>query len=139
MFGVKKFHSHLYCRRFTLLTDHQPLVTILGPKTGVPQLAAARMQRWSLISAAYQNEIEYRKSAEHANADALSKLVQASLKEQEEEEEVYLISYLEELPVTARDIAAATRKDLFLARVYDFTLHGWPQALDDPVLQPYFS
>jgi len=66
---------------------------------------------------------------------------QASLEEQEEEEEVYLISYLEELPVTARDIniAAATRKDPVLARVCDFTLHGWPQALDDPVLQPYFS
>ena len=139
MFGVKKFHSHLYGRRFTLLTDHQPLVTILGPKTGVPPLAAARMRRWSLISAAYQNEIEYRKSAEHANADALSKLVQASLKEQEEEEEVHLISYLEELPVTAQDIVVATRKDPVLPCVYDFTLHGWPQALDDPVLQPYFS
>ena len=96
------------------------------------------MQRWSLILAAYQYEIEYRKSAEHANADALSRLVQASLEEQEEEEEVYLISYLEKLPVTAWDIAAATRKDPVLARVYDFTLHGWPQALDDPVLQPYF-
>ena len=139
VFGVKRFHSYLYGRRFTLLTDHQPLVTILGPKTGVPPLAAARMQRWSLMLAAYQYEIEYRKSAEHANADALSRLVQASLEEQEEEEEVYLISYLEELPVTARDIAAATRKDLVLARVYDFTLHGWPQALDDPVLQPFFS
>ena len=139
VFGVKRFHSYLYGRRFTLLTDHQPLVTILGPKTGVPPLAAARMQRWSLMLAAYQYAIEYRKSAEHAKADALSRLVQASLEEQEEEEEVYLISYLEELPVTARDIAAATRKDLVLARVYDFTLHGWPQALDDPVLQPFFS
>ena len=139
VFGVKKFHSYLYGWRFTLLTDHQPLVTILGPKTGVPPLAAARMQRWSLILAAYQYEIEYRKSAEHANADALSRLVQASLEEQEEEEEVYLISYLEELPVTAQDIAAATGKDPVLARVYDFTLHGWPQVLDDQVLQPYFS
>ena len=89
--------------------------------------------------AAYQYEIEYRKSAEHANADALSRLVQASLEEQEEEKVVYLISYLEELPVTARDIGATTRKDPVLARVYDFTLHGWPQALDDPVLQPFFS
>ena len=139
VFGVKRFHSYLYGRRFTLLTDHQPLVTILGPKTGVPPLAAERMQRWSLMLATYQYEIEYRKSAEHANAEALSRLVQASLEEQGEEEEVYLISYLEELPVTAREIAAATRKDPVLARVYDFTLHGWPQALDDPVLQPFFS
>ena len=138
-FGVKKFRSYLYRRRFTLLTDHQPLVTILGPKTGVPPLVAARMHRWSLILAAYQYEIEYRKSAEYANADALSRLVQASFEEQEGEEEVYLISYLEELPVTAQDIAASTRKDPVLAGVYDFTLHGWPQALNDPVLQPYFS
>ena len=66
-----------------MLTDHQPLVTILGPKTGVPALAAARMQRWSLMLAAYQYEIEYRKSAEaDAEADALSRLVQTSLEEQ---------------------------------------------------------
>ena len=122
-----------------MLTDHHQLVTILGPKVGIPPLAAARMQRCSLILAAYQYKIEYRKSAEHANADALSRLVQASLEEEEEEEEVYLISYLEELPVTARDIAAATSKDPVVARVYDFTLHGWPQALDDPVSQPHFS
>ena len=107
-----------------MLTDYQTLVTILGPKTGVPPLAAARMQRWSLMLAAYQYEIEYSRSAEHANADALSRLVQASLEEQGEEEEVHLISYLEELPVTARDIAAATRKDPVLARVCEFTLHG---------------
>ena len=75
--------------------------------------------------------------AEHAYA--LSRLVQASFEEQEGEEEVYLISYLEDLPVAAQDIAAATRKDPILARLYDFTLHGWPQALDDPVLQPCFS
>ena len=110
-----------------MLTDHQPLFTILGSKTGVPPLAATRMQMWSLILAAYQYEIEYRKSAEHANADALSRLVQTSLEDQEEEEEVYLISYLEERPVTAQDIAAATWKDPVLARVYDFTLHGWPK------------
>ena len=130
MFGVKNFHTYLHGQRF-FLTDHQPLFTILGPKTGVLPLAAARL---SLILAVYQYEIEYRNYAEHANADAFSRLVQASLEEQEEEEEVYLISYLEELPVAAQDIADATRKDPVLARVYNLTLHGWPQALDDPVL-----
>ena len=47
-----------------------------------------------MILAANQYEMEYRKSAEHSNADAFSRLVQASLEEQKEEEEVYLISYL---------------------------------------------
>ena len=49
VYGVKYFHQYLYGRRFTLITDHQLLKTILGPKTGVPSLAAARLQRWALL------------------------------------------------------------------------------------------
>ena len=112
MSGVKKFRLYLYGRRFTLLPDHQRLVTILGPKTGVPPLDAARKQSWSLILAAYRYE-----TAQHANADGLSRLVPASLEEQEEKEEVYLISYVKELPVTFQDIADATTKDPVLALI----------------------
>ena len=35
----------LYGRKFQLLTDHKPLVTILDPQTAVPTLVALRMQR----------------------------------------------------------------------------------------------
>jgi hypothetical protein len=45
VFGVRKFRQYLYGRRFTLLTDHRPLTTILGPHTGIPLLAASRLQR----------------------------------------------------------------------------------------------
>lgn len=41
---VKKFHMYLYGKqRFTLVTDHQPLLTMLGPKSGLPKLVAARL------------------------------------------------------------------------------------------------
>ena len=45
MFMVKKFHSYLYGLKFMLRTNHKPLFTIFGLKTGVPPLAAARLQR----------------------------------------------------------------------------------------------
>ena len=53
VYGVKKFYKYLYGRRFVLVTDHKALTTVLGPKTGVQTLAAARMQRWALTLSAY--------------------------------------------------------------------------------------
>ena len=74
VFGVKRFHQYLYGRKFTLLTDHRPLTTILGPKKGIPPIAAARLQRWAVQLAAYTYDIEFKSTHDHGNADALSRL-----------------------------------------------------------------
>ena len=74
VFGVRKFHQFLYGRNFTLLTDHKPLLAILGPKKSLPTLAAARMQRWALLLSAYQYDIEYCTTLEHVNADGFFRL-----------------------------------------------------------------
>ena len=42
IFGIRKFHKYVYGQKFTVFTDHRPLTAILGPKTGIPTLAAAR-------------------------------------------------------------------------------------------------
>ena len=53
VYGVKKFHQFLYGRKFILVTRHQSLLAIYGPKAAIPTLAAARMQRWVLVLSSY--------------------------------------------------------------------------------------
>ena len=51
-----------------MVTDHKPLTTLLGPKSGITTLAAARLQRWALLLAAYQYNIrEYRSTENQGN------------------------------------------------------------------------
>ena len=65
IFGLSKFYQYLY----TIVTDHKPLLAILGPKKNIPTLAAARMQRWALLLSAYNYRLEYRLTQAHGNAD----------------------------------------------------------------------
>ena len=138
IFGVRKFHKYLYGRLFHLYTDHKPLVTILGPKTAVPTLAAARMQRWAAILKAYNYQVEYRPSKEHGNADALSRLP-CNAPPLKEEAEIFFFSGLEELPIDAKDISRETRRDPVLARVLNYTQMGWPNYVTIDELKPYFT
>ena len=59
IFGLRKFRQYLYGRRFTLVTDHQPLITIFSDKKGVPSLAAARLQRWALQLSTHNYVIKF--------------------------------------------------------------------------------
>lgn len=142
IFGVRKFHQYLYGRVFTLFTDHKPLTSILGPKSGIPTLAAARMQRWALILSAYQYNIMYRKSKENANADAMSRLpTTLGDSETESEEEILETTYLDELPIRSEDISQATKHDPILSQVLQYTLQGWPNSINNipEALKPYYN
>ena len=59
---------------FTLVTNHKPLATILGPRSPVPTLAAARLQCWALLLSGYQYQVEFRPTTQQGNADCLSRL-----------------------------------------------------------------
>ena len=140
IYGVKYFHQYLYGRRFTLITDHKPLMTILGPKTGVPSLAAARLQRWALLLSAYCYDIEYKPTKEHSNADGLSRL---PLPQNEKSNvrigvDVFNVAQIDSLPVTAARLGQATRRDRVLGKVWRYTKSGWPQECPAH-LQPYWT
>lgn len=138
IFGVKKFHPYIYGRQFTLMTDHKPLVTILGPKSGVPTIAAARMQRWALVLSAYSYDIKYKGGAQHMNADGLSRLPMKMNADEDKEESIFHYSHVDELPLTSQEIAAATANDPLLSQVLQYTQRGWPSSVDNDDLKPYF-
>ena len=118
VFGVKKFHSYLYGRKFTLVTDHKPLTIILGPKNKVPPLAAARLQRCALVLSAYSYDIEFRPTEAHGNADGLSCLPLSEMTSEgaSSDAAVFNVSQLKSLPVTSQQLQAATRNDSILRK-----------------------
>ncbi|XP_055522647.1 uncharacterized protein K02A2.6-like [Wyeomyia smithii] len=58
-YGVTKFHKYLLGRRFTLLTEHKPLLSIFGSKKGIPLHTANRLQRWALMLLNYDFDIRH--------------------------------------------------------------------------------
>ena len=119
VFGVKMFHLYLYGRKFTLSTDHKLLMTILGPKKGVPSLAAAKLQRWALLLSAYSCKIGFKSTHDHGNADGLSRLPLESDASEESPTELstFSLTQVATLPMTHKTIQSATRSDLLLSKV----------------------
>ncbi|XP_061892242.1 uncharacterized protein K02A2.6-like [Entelurus aequoreus] len=125
IFGVRKFHAYLYGCHFTLLTDHRPLTSILSPSKATPPMAAARLQRWALVLAAHNYTIQYRKAADHGNADGLSQLpLQVAHGEKPDAVDRVTVHHLETLPVDSEDIRKGTKYDPVLSRVVDMVVSG---------------
>ena len=136
--GVKKFHQYLYGRRFTLITDHKPLTAILGPKKGIPSLAAARLQRWALLLSAYEYEIKYKSTHDHSNADGLSRLPLPSKDISPESVSIFNVAQIQALPVTFKKIQKATSRDTVLSKVLMYVQNGWPDEVEE-CIKPYKS
>jgi len=70
IFGVQRFHQYLYCRKFTLMTDHKPLVTIFNPGKPFPLITSNRLQLWAIILMAYNFDTQYRFTFALGNASS---------------------------------------------------------------------
>ena len=147
VYGVKKFHQYIFGYRFTLLTDHKPLLTIFGPKSGIPVMAASRLQGWAIILSAYTYDIQYKPTNKHGNADTLSRFPVTNddcfEKEQSLELVVNLVqtNQLEKLPIKAEDIQKATKEDEVLSKVCEYIQKCWPAHKKNvsKEVQPYFQ
>ena len=141
VFGVKHFYSYLFGHPFELVTDHKPLLGLLGEsKPSFPQ-APTRIQRWALYLSLFEYTLKFRRTTAHGNADALSRLplpVEPAV-EITPPELVLLTEHLNNSPVTADRIRVSTRRDPILAQVVQFLQRGWPHVQDNPKIKPYFA
>ena len=137
IFGLKRFRQYLYGRSFTILTDHRPLLTLLGPQRPVPAHAAARLQRWALILASYNYKIEYRSTGAHVDADSMSRLpLPQTWSPKCENVECYFLDTEVVTNVTSQMIKKETQLDPVLSQVYNYVISGWPHVVD-PSLVPF--
>ena len=136
-FGIKRFHTYLYVHCFTLITDHEPLLSLFKEKQAIPNQAS---ERWALVLAAYEYKISFRLTASHSNAVALSRLPLQTLDESVPAvpETVLLLQQLDDGPFTSQQVKYFTARDPFLSQVLTFVLNGWPDQVNDDHLKPYW-
>nr|XP_054771124.1 uncharacterized protein K02A2.6-like [Lytechinus pictus] len=138
----QKFHKYLYGRRFTIVTDHKPLLGIFGDTKPASPMASARLARWHMILSAYDYDIIYKEGKQHQNADALSRLPLAddqtvwshqSLAELDEQPPVQInMLDIDTRPVEADEVRRITKRDPVLARVTAYVMNGWPNPKNVP-------
>ena len=67
MFAIKIFKNYVYGNRFTIVTDHKPLLWLKSADNNTS------VQKWRLKLSDYEFDIVYKPGKQNANADALSR------------------------------------------------------------------
>ena len=137
--AVKAFHQYVYGRHFTLETDHKPLIHIFGDKKGIPQMAASRLQRWSVFLSRYNYKIQFIKGTDNVAADCLSRLHSDLIEDDTSQDYSYLNFVQESVPTITLDvIQEETDNDIVLKKVREFVKNGWQDEIQD-AYKPFYS
>ena len=134
IFALNKFHQFLYGRTFILVMDHKPLIALFGPTKATPALAANSLARWALMLSQYNYSIEYRKTSDHGNADALSHLPvgpDVNFDGEEGDADMDTVCTIKTVslqlnPTDPGTLAKESTKDPLIANVMRYTREGWP-------------
>ena len=121
------------------------MIWIFGSKKGIPVHSANRLQRWATVLLGYDFKIQYQRTENFGQADALSRLI-SSHQQPDEETVIAAISVEDDIrhqlsgaihgiPVTADDIRRATDNDPMLQQVISFVNTQWPKRVDGDLKQ----
>ena len=134
VFEVKRFRQYLYGRPFKLYTEYKPLLGYFKENKKIP----ARIQHWAIILSAYAYQLEYREGSKNAKSrlPRPTKLEEVPIPE----ENIMLLEYLDQTPITYQEIARWTKKDKLLKQVLNYVNNGWPdKSPTTEEWRPYFN
>ena len=137
--SVRKLFQYLQNQKFTIRTDHKPLIGILGENKNIPTMASARFQRWAVFLAGFQYKLEYIKGNDNCTSDLLSRLpINGNIDLVDKESQSSYITFIESeyFPINHNTIKLHTNKDKIVSKVYYYVTHGWPKSISDD-LKPY--
>jgi hypothetical protein len=125
-FGIKRLHTYLYNRPFTVITDHKPLEVICNkPLTTAP----ARLQAMMLEIQGYQYRVKYHPGKDIGLADALSRLPNPNNDEDVPVDvRVEMVQFSKTLTDNIRD---ETTSDPTLNELKETIYHGFPEARNE--------
>ncbi|XP_043264253.1 uncharacterized protein K02A2.6-like [Colletes gigas] len=150
--GVERFHKFVWGRRFVLQTDHKPLVALLQTENtkGLRPTTAARLKRWALRLLGYDFKIEYIRTQDFGQADALSRLMVKFRQDNAEELQVAGVQEVEKELLQVRNtcidsfgkeirgkLKKATEDDSILTAVFKAIREGWSSTGNPESLQHY--
>lgn len=106
-------------------------MTILGSHQAIPTLAAAQLQCWAISLLAYNYQIQFCPTGEHANTDGLSRLSLHLPPEAEASVDAmcYNLGQVQAFLVTAVKLGTSSRQDPKVSRVMHYTLNRWPASV----------
>ena len=72
VFGLKYFHNYLWGQpKFTVVTDHKPLLGIFNNSKPISAMASGRIQRWALMLQSYSFDLVHKSGTKLGTADTL--------------------------------------------------------------------
>ena len=138
--GVKKFHHYLYGLKFSIHTDHKPLLRLFDPYKPTADILSPRMLRWSILLNAYNYSIVHKPGKSISHADALSRCpVPVAYKDSSTLKEIQLLDENLNGHLSAENIKDYTSRDSILSKVRMFAIKGWPYHKVLTELRPYKS
>ena len=138
VFALKRFQRYVEGRRFLLFNDHKPLLKIFGPRELTSNTTSARLQRWAVFLGSFDYEIRYKQSADHSNADGLSRCPSGQTESVDSDVARIQHGLLEDLPIDWRQVRTRSRSDPELSQAIRLTREGWSDECPSEILRPFW-